>query len=73
MSICFTKGLCCPIGAIVIGNKDDIIQMKQLRKGLGGGIWHTGIIAAPAAYAIKNLLPEVKKDNELAYYMACEM
>jgi len=63
MTICLTKGLCCPIGAAVIGPKTLITKLKNIRKGLGGGIWHTGLLSSAGIYALDNLLPEIKKDN----------
>lgn len=57
MTICFTKGLCCPIGAAVIGPKDIVRRLKGIRKSLGGGIFHTGLLTTGAEYAIDNLLP----------------
>jgi threonine aldolase len=56
MAVCFSKGLACPFGAIIVGSKSDVAKLKQLRKGLGGGIWHLGIIAAAADYALTNML-----------------
>jgi len=63
MTICLTKGLCCPIGAAVIGSKELITKLKGIRKGLGGGLWHPGLLTAAGNYALDNLLPEIRKDN----------
>jgi threonine aldolase len=61
--VCFTKGLNCPIGAAVIGTKELIIRLKNIRKGLGGGLWHPGLLTTAADYALKHSLPDIKKDN----------
>lgn len=63
MTICLTKGLACPIGAVVIGCKADILKMKNLRKALGGGLWHPGLLTAAATYSLKHILPEISRDN----------
>ena len=63
LSVCLSKGLCCPLGAIMVGSHADITKLKHIRKGLGGGIWHLGLIAAAADYALENMLPVIKKDN----------
>lgn len=66
MTICLTKGLCCPIGAVVVGDQPFIASLNNIRKGLGGGIWHTGILSTAGSYALHNLVPEIAKDNEMA-------
>jgi len=63
MSICLSKGLGCPFGAVILGTKAEVVQLKQLRKALGGGLWHNGLIAAAGSYALKHMVPEVEKDN----------
>lgn len=52
MSICLTKGLCCPIGSIVIGPTEFISRLKSVRKGLGGGIWHNGLLSIGGLYSL---------------------
>jgi threonine aldolase len=47
-----TKGLACPIGAVVTGSKSDIAKMKSIRKALGGGLWHPGLLTAAASYSL---------------------
>ena len=54
-----TKGLACPIGAVVIGNKAEIIKIKNIRKALGGGLWHPGLLTAAATYSLEHILPEI--------------
>ena len=42
-----SKGLCCPVGSIIVGKRDFIEKAKKTRKLLGGGMRQAGIIAAP--------------------------
>ncbi len=63
MTLCFTKGLCCPIGAAIVGSRDNIKRLKNIRKSLGGGLLHTGILTNAIEYALDHLLPEIKLDN----------
>jgi hypothetical protein len=37
--------------------------LKNIRKGLGGGLWHPGLLTTAADYALKHSLPDIKKDN----------
>ena len=38
VSICFSKGLGCPIGSVVVGSEKDIWHARNIRKMLGGGM-----------------------------------
>jgi len=73
MTLSFTKGFCCPIGAAVLGSVDHIRRLKNIRKSLGGGMLHTGILTNGMGYALDHLIPEFKKDNEAANNLANEM
>lgn len=59
MSICLAKGLCCPSGSIVLGGKDDIVKIKQIRKSIGGGMRQIGILAAAALYSVEHIVPQL--------------
>ena len=52
VSFCLSKGLCCPIGAIIAGNTNFIKKAKKFRKMLGGGLRQVGMICAPGIYAL---------------------
>ena len=52
MTICLTKGLGCPIGAIFLGSTAEIVKIKSIRKALGGGLWHPGLLTAAATYSL---------------------
>jgi len=38
LTFCLSKGLCCPMGAIVCGTKDFIAKARGKRKLMGGGL-----------------------------------
>lgn len=57
MTLCFTKGLCCPIGAAVVCSKENVLKLKNIRKSLGGGVLHSGILSNSFEYALDYLLP----------------
>jgi threonine aldolase len=70
MSLCFTKGLCCPIGGAILGTKEHIKRLKSIRKSLGGGLMHNAILSNGIEYALDHLMPQIKKDNEMAKALA---
>lgn len=70
VQFCLTKGLGCPLGSILAGNKEFIAKAKQNRQRLGGGMRQAGIIAAPGIYALENMLGRLKEDNNRARELA---
>jgi threonine aldolase len=54
VSVCLTKGLACPVGAVVVGGRDFIWRARRARKLLGGGMRQVGIIAAAGLVALRD-------------------
>lgn len=52
ISVCLSKGLGAPIGSVLVGPKDLIDKARRIRKGLGGGMRQSGIIAAAGLVAL---------------------
>jgi threonine aldolase len=63
ISICLNKGLGCPIGSILIGNKDFIKKARRIRKVFGGGMRQAGFMAAAGIYALKNNIQRLELDH----------
>lgn len=63
ISICFSKGLGCPMGSILVGSADEIRRARRTRKILGGAMRQTGIIAASAIYALENHVERMADDH----------
>jgi threonine aldolase len=66
VTICFSKGLGAPMGAILAGSREDIHRARRVRKMLGGGCRQIGIIAASALYALDHHIDRLEKDHEKA-------
>jgi len=54
VTFCLSKGLACPIGSIVVGNRDVVARARRARKVLGGGMRQVGVIAAPGLIALRD-------------------
>jgi threonine aldolase len=63
ISICLNKGLGCPIGSILIGNKKFIHQARRIRKVFGGGMRQAGFMAASGLYALKHNIKRLELDH----------
>lgn len=73
VSICFSKGLGCPMGSILVGNRDDIRKARRVRKLFGGALRQAGIVAAAAVYAMENHVERLAVDHENAKTLAKEI
>jgi threonine aldolase len=70
LMFCLSKGLCCPIGSLLVGNQEFIGRARKLRKILGGGMRQAGIIAAPGIVALESMIERLKEDHLNARYLA---
>ena len=70
VSICFSKGLGAPVGAMLCGDKDSIASARRLRKQLGGGMRQAGILAACGLYALENNVERLTEDHARAARLA---
>ena len=55
MTMCFSKSLCCPSGAVVVGNKSLVDKLRVIRQTLGGTMRQTGILTAAGLWALENM------------------
>ena len=70
ISICFSKGLGCPMGAILVGSADDIARARRARKLFGGALRQAGVIAATAIYALEHNVDRMAEDHANARLFA---
>lgn len=59
----FSKGLGCPVGAILVGDGAVIRRAHSIRKRLGGGMRQSGVLAAAALYALDAHLVRLAEDH----------
>lgn len=66
----FSKGLGCPVGAILVGDAPTIARAHVVRKRLGGGMRQSGILAAAALHALDEHLGRLPIDHANARMFA---
>ncbi|SHG34199.1 threonine aldolase family protein [Flagellimonas flava] len=66
ISVCLSKGLGCPVGSVLVGNKELIDKAVRVRKVLGGGMRQSGFLAAAGIYALDNNIARLSEDHEKA-------
>jgi threonine aldolase len=70
VTFCLSKGLGCPVGAMLCGRKEFIAEARRVRKMLGGGMRQAGIIAAAGIYALEHNVDRLAEDHENARLIA---
>lgn len=70
---CLSKGLCAPVGSILVGDKEFIDKARKKRKLMGGGMRQVGILGAAGLIALKEMRLRLVEDHENARYMAEEL
>jgi len=70
MTFCLSKGLCAPIGSIIVGDKAFINEAHRTRKVLGGGMRQVGVIAAAGLVAIREMIDRIPEDHANACALA---
>lgn len=70
ISACFSKGLGCPAGSIVVGSKETIFRVHRFRKQFGGTMRQTGILAGAANYALDHHMHRLQEDHQHAKLLA---
>ena len=72
-TFCLSKGLSCPIGSIVVGSRDFILEADRWRKMLGSGMRQVGIVAAAGLVALDTMIDRMQEDHDQARNMASQM
>ncbi|PJF40814.1 MAG: low-specificity L-threonine aldolase [Phototrophicales bacterium] len=70
VSFCLSKGLCAPIGSILVGSEAFIHQARRIRKILGGGMRQAGVIAAAGIIALEEMTERLHEDHANACRLA---
>lgn len=67
---CLSKGLCAPVGSMLVGSKDFIKKARHNRKRLGGQMRQAGIIAAAGIVALDRMIDRLQEDHDNAKLIA---
>lgn len=67
---CLSKGLCAPVGSVLVGNKDFIDQARRKRKIMGGGMRQAGFLAAAGLVALQTTVQGLSEDHRKAKILA---
>ena len=64
-----TKGLSCPLGALLVGSAAFVDEARRRRRALGGGMRQAGIIAAAGLVALETMVDRLIDDHIRARWL----
>ena len=67
---CLSKGLCAPVGSMLVGSKAFIEKARVFRKAMGGGMRQAGVLAAAALIALEKMPARLQEDHDNARLLA---
>ncbi|PTA50863.1 low-specificity L-threonine aldolase [Shewanella morhuae] len=73
VSICLSKGLCAPVGSLLLGDERLINKAIRWRKMLGGGMRQAGVLAAAGTLALTEQVQRLSEDHDNAAYLAQQL
>ncbi len=68
-----TKGLGCPMGALLVGERAFIEEARFRRRRIGGGMRQAGVVAACGVVALDTQVDRLAEDHEVAAWLAREV
>jgi len=70
VTLCFSKGLGCPLGALVAGPSELMARARRGKHLFGGAMRQAGIVAAAALYALDHHVDRIAEDHARARRLA---
>ena len=70
VTICLSKGLGCPLGALVAGSAELMAKARRLKHQFGGAMRQAGIVAAAGVYALDHNVERLADDHARARRLA---
>lgn len=70
VTFCLSKGLCAPVGSVIVGSGAFVYQARRVRKMMGGGMRQAGIIAAAGIVALEEMTERLHDDHTNACALA---
>jgi threonine aldolase len=70
VTLCLSKGLGCPLGALVAGSRVRMAKARRLKHLFGGAMRQAGIVAAAGVYALDHHVERLADDHANARRLA---
>ncbi|WP_396158148.1 threonine aldolase family protein [Flavobacterium sp.] len=73
ISVCFSKGLGCPIGSVLLSDAETMHRALRIRKIFGGNMRQSGYLAAAGIYALQNNINRLEDDHRRAKELGTQL
>jgi threonine aldolase len=70
VTLCLSKGLGCPLGAVVAGSQERMAKARRFKHLFGGAMRQAGIVAAAGVYALDHHVDRLAEDHARARRLA---
>jgi len=70
VTLCLSKGLGCPLGALVAGSAELMVAARRGKHLFGGAMRQAGIVAAAGIYALDHNVERIADDHARAHRLA---
>ncbi|NDJ77802.1 MAG: low-specificity L-threonine aldolase [Chloroflexi bacterium] len=70
VTFCLSKGLCAPVGSVLVGSEAFIARARRMRKLVGGAMRQVGVLAAAGLIALEKMTLRLQDDHRHARQLA---
>jgi threonine aldolase len=70
VTLCLSKGLGCPLGALIAGSEELMVRARRAKHLFGGAMRQAGIVAAAGVYALDHPVERLAEDHARARRLA---
>jgi threonine aldolase len=70
VTLCLSKGLGCPLGAVIAGSRERMAKARRYKHLFGGAMRQAGIVAAAGVYAFDHHIDRLAEDHTRARRLA---
>jgi threonine aldolase len=70
LMVSLSKGLCAPVGSMLVADRGFVVRAREARKLLGGGMRQVGVLAAAGLVAIRSMRARLAQDHARARTLA---
>jgi threonine aldolase len=70
VTLCLSKGLGCPLGALIAGSRERMANARRMKHLFGGAMRQAGIVAAAGVYALEHNVDRLADDHARARRLA---
>lgn len=70
VTVCFSKGMGCPMGAVLGFDEKHWVKVRRFKQIFGGALRQSGIVAAACLHSLEHSIPHLKIDHLNAQELA---